>query len=189
MADDQPIWGNNRGVATTPGVAIVVVDLGDNFTIKGHHLSMIKDRQFDGRARADPHKHIIEFVEIYVMFRYGNTNANTIKLKLSHHTSSVMLKRKQKLSTHGKIEALTTKIYSQYKDTNREMKEIRDGCNNYGCPHPLSNYDDKPIGGPEDEEANYAYGGYRGGRYQGNYYGRSSRNWRDRQLRDDNQNS
>ncbi|GKB44935.1 reverse transcriptase domain-containing protein [Tanacetum coccineum] len=63
MADDQPMWGNNRVVAPIPGDAIVAVDLGDNFTIKGHHLSMIKDRQFDGRSWADPHKHIAKFVE------------------------------------------------------------------------------------------------------------------------------
>ncbi|GKE69094.1 hypothetical protein Tco_1527166 [Tanacetum coccineum] len=43
---------------------------------------MIKDRQFEGRGRADPHKHIAEFVEIYGMFRYSNTNADAIKLKL-----------------------------------------------------------------------------------------------------------
>ncbi|GJT90580.1 reverse transcriptase domain-containing protein [Tanacetum coccineum] len=43
---------------------------------------MIKDRQFDGRSRADPHKHIAEFVEIWGMFQYGNTNADTNKLKL-----------------------------------------------------------------------------------------------------------
>ncbi|GJR05751.1 hypothetical protein Tco_0528735 [Tanacetum coccineum] len=82
MADDQPMWGNNRAVAPTPGAAIVAVDLGDNFTVKGHHLSMIKDRQFDGCSRADPHKHIAEFVEVCRMFRYGNTNADAIKLKL-----------------------------------------------------------------------------------------------------------
>ncbi|GJY70975.1 hypothetical protein Tco_0474678 [Tanacetum coccineum] len=35
MADDQPMWGNNRAVAPTLGAAIVAVDLGDNFTIKG----------------------------------------------------------------------------------------------------------------------------------------------------------
>nr|GEZ38226.1 ribonuclease H-like domain-containing protein [Tanacetum cinerariifolium] len=64
MANDQPIWGNNRAVAPTPEAAIVAVDLVDNFTMKGHHLSMIKDRQFDGRAQADPHKHIAEFIEI-----------------------------------------------------------------------------------------------------------------------------
>ncbi|GKG29026.1 hypothetical protein Tco_0416391, partial [Tanacetum coccineum] len=82
MADDQPMWGNNRAVAPTLRAAIVVVDLGDNFTVKGHHLSMIKDRQFDGRALADPQKHIAEFVEICGMFRYGTTNADAIKVKL-----------------------------------------------------------------------------------------------------------
>ncbi|GJX93249.1 hypothetical protein Tco_0347835 [Tanacetum coccineum] len=50
MADDQPMWGNNRAVAPTPGAAIVAVELGDNFSVKGHRLSMIKDRQFDGRS-------------------------------------------------------------------------------------------------------------------------------------------
>nr|GEW70574.1 hypothetical protein [Tanacetum cinerariifolium] len=71
MANDQPMWGNNRAVAPTPGAAIVAVDLGDNFTVKGHHLSMIKDRKFDGRSWADPHKHIAEFVEVCGMFHYG----------------------------------------------------------------------------------------------------------------------
>ncbi|GJW56854.1 hypothetical protein Tco_0103585 [Tanacetum coccineum] len=65
MADDQPMWGNNQTVAPTPRAAIVAVDLGDNFIVKGHHFSMIKDRQFDGRSRANPHKHIAEFVEVY----------------------------------------------------------------------------------------------------------------------------
>ncbi|GJV18970.1 reverse transcriptase domain-containing protein [Tanacetum coccineum] len=52
------------------------------------------------------------------------------------------------------------------------MKEMRDRCNSYGGPHTSSECDDKPIGGPKEEEANYAYGGYRG-----NYYGRNSGNW------------
>ncbi|GJZ91256.1 hypothetical protein Tco_0663183 [Tanacetum coccineum] len=65
MADDQPIWGNNRAVAPTPGAAIIAVDLGESFTVKGNHLSMIKDHQFDSRARSDPHKHISEFIDIY----------------------------------------------------------------------------------------------------------------------------
>ncbi|GJZ76561.1 hypothetical protein Tco_0641233 [Tanacetum coccineum] len=43
---------------------------------------MIKDRQFDGCARADLHKHIAEFVENCGMFQYGNTNADAIKGKL-----------------------------------------------------------------------------------------------------------
>ncbi|GJU69890.1 hypothetical protein Tco_1256149 [Tanacetum coccineum] len=81
MADDQPMWGNNRAVVPTLGAAIVAVDLGDNFTVKGHYLSMIKDRKFNGHSRADPHKHIAEFVEVCGMFRYGNNNADAIKLK------------------------------------------------------------------------------------------------------------
>ncbi|GJR92261.1 hypothetical protein Tco_0264435 [Tanacetum coccineum] len=88
-----------------------------------------------------------------------------------------------------KMEALTTKIDSQFKDIKGEMKEMRDGCNSCRGPHPSSECDEKPMGGPKDEEANYAYGGYRGGGYRGNYYGRSSRNWRDRQQRDKNRNS
>ncbi|GJY10083.1 hypothetical protein Tco_0378268 [Tanacetum coccineum] len=58
-----------------------------------------------------------------------------------------------------KIEALTIKIDSQLKDIKGEMKEMRDGCNSCGDPHPSSKCDDKPVGGPKDEEANYAYGG------------------------------
>ncbi|GJS58090.1 hypothetical protein Tco_0652874 [Tanacetum coccineum] len=85
MGDDQLMWGNNRAIAPTPGAAIVAVDLGDNFTIKGHYLSMIKDRQFDGCSPANLHKHIAEFIKVCGMFRYGNTNADAIKLKLFHH--------------------------------------------------------------------------------------------------------
>ncbi|GKB26392.1 reverse transcriptase domain-containing protein [Tanacetum coccineum] len=88
-----------------------------------------------------------------------------------------------------KIEALTTKIDSQFKDIKGEIKEMRDGCNSCGGPHRSSECDDKPIGIPKDEEASYAYGGYRGGCYRGNYYGRSSGNWHDRQPRDENRNS
>ncbi|GJW86436.1 hypothetical protein Tco_0161776 [Tanacetum coccineum] len=98
MADDQPMWGNNRAVAPTPEVAIVAVDLGDNFTVKEHHLSMIKDRQFDGRSRVDLHKHITKFVKIYGLFRCGNTNADAIKLKLFPSSLSGEAKRFNELS-------------------------------------------------------------------------------------------
>nr|GEY44231.1 integrase, catalytic region, zinc finger, CCHC-type, peptidase aspartic, catalytic [Tanacetum cinerariifolium] len=73
-----------------------------------------------------------------------------------------------------KMEALTTKIDSQFKEIKGEMKEMRDGCNSYRGPHPSTECDDKPMGGPKEEEANYAYEGYRG-----NYYSRNSRIWRD----------
>nr|GEU96012.1 reverse transcriptase domain-containing protein [Tanacetum cinerariifolium] len=145
-ADDRPMWGNNRAIATTPRSAIIAVDLGDNFSIKGHRLLMIKDRQFDGRARADPHKHIAEFVKICEMFR---------------ENSKLM----------GKMEVLTTKVDSQFKEIKGEMKEMRYGCNCCGGPHLSSKCDDKPIRGPKEEEAKYAYEGYRG-----NNYGRNSKN-------------
>nr|GEW70575.1 reverse transcriptase domain-containing protein [Tanacetum cinerariifolium] len=66
------------------------------------------------------------------------------------------------------MEASTTRIDSQFKDIRGDMKEMRDGCNKCGGPHPSSDYDDKPMGGPKEEEANYESGGYRG-----NYYGRN----------------
>ncbi|GJZ00063.1 hypothetical protein Tco_0517492 [Tanacetum coccineum] len=37
-----------------------------------------------------------------------------------------------------KMEALTIKIDSQFKDIKGEMKEMRDGCNSCGGPHPSS---------------------------------------------------
>nr|GEU67679.1 hypothetical protein [Tanacetum cinerariifolium] len=66
-----------------------------------------------------------------------------------------------------KMEALTTRMIRG------DMKEMRNGCNKCGGPHPSSNCDDKPMGRPKEEEANYASGGYRG-----NYYGRNPSNWR-----------
>ncbi|GJR90447.1 hypothetical protein Tco_0214458 [Tanacetum coccineum] len=58
---------------------------------------MIKDRQFNGRSQADPYKHIAEFVEICGMFRYGDINADAIKLKLS----SSSLAGEAKIYCHG----------------------------------------------------------------------------------------
>ncbi|GJX56517.1 hypothetical protein Tco_0286414 [Tanacetum coccineum] len=83
------------------------------------------------------------------------------------------------------MEALTTRIDSQFKEIRGDMKEMRDGCNKCGEPHPSSDCDDRPMGGPKEEKANYASGGYRGG-YRGNYYVRNSSNWCDRY---ENQNS
>ncbi|GKA91699.1 reverse transcriptase domain-containing protein [Tanacetum coccineum] len=216
---------------------------------------MIKDRQFDGRAQADLHKHIAEFIEIYgpsvittweemrqalvsrffppVMFdrlmgeircftQHPNESLVDAWLRMkdllrSCHehglgrgtiiqifyygldeatqaildTEGIFLYKTPKKHTGSdnsqlmeKMEALTTKIDSQFKEIKGEIKEMREGCNSCGGPHPSSKCDDKPMGGLKDEESNYAYGGYRG-----NYYGRSSENWPDRQPRDNNRNS
>ncbi|GJS12672.1 hypothetical protein Tco_0407144 [Tanacetum coccineum] len=183
----------DEAVAPTPEAAIVTVNLGDNFTIKGHHLLMIKDRQFNGRARADPHKHIAEFVEICGMFRYGNTNANALKLFPSSlagdakvwfneltpgvittweqmrqafdmkakpiHKTVAFAESSNDSKLIEKKEALTTKIDSQFKEIKGEMKEMQDGCNSYGGPHPFLKCDDKPMGGPKDKEAKLCLGG------------------------------
>ncbi|GJX63208.1 hypothetical protein Tco_0696860 [Tanacetum coccineum] len=72
------------------------------------------------------------------------------------------------------MEALTERIDSQFKKIRGDMKEMRNGCNKCGGPHPSSDCDDKPMGGPKEEEANYASRGYR------ENYGQNSSNWRDR---------
>ncbi|GKB71383.1 hypothetical protein Tco_0932795 [Tanacetum coccineum] len=73
------------------------------------------------------------------------------------------------------MEALTTRIDSQFKEIRGDMKEMRDGCNKCGGPHPSSDCDDKAMGGVKEKEANYASRGYRG-----NHYGRNSSNLCDR---------
>ncbi|GKC78080.1 hypothetical protein Tco_1128854, partial [Tanacetum coccineum] len=157
MADDQTMWGNNRVVAPTPAFAIVTVELGDNFNVKGHHLSMIINRQFDGHARANQHKYIVEISSIFAdMFTimatptWTPTNSNFF-----HH----LFPKKQKFGSNNsklmeKMEALTTKTDSQFKDITEEIKEIRDGCSKCGGLHLSSECDDKTMGEPE-EEANY----------------------------------
>ncbi|GJV82839.1 hypothetical protein Tco_1522737 [Tanacetum coccineum] len=70
-----------------------------------------------------------------------------------------------------KIEVLTTKIDSQFKNIKGEMKEMRDGCNYCGGTHSSSECDDKTMGGPGEGVANYVQGGYRE-----NYYGKNSGN-------------
>ena len=74
---------------------------------------------------------------------------------------------------------LTTKIDSKFQSIQKEINEIRDGCHHCGGNHSSSECDDKPMENPE-AEAKYAYGGY-----SGNYYGRNSRDWQDRLLRDE----
>ncbi|GJX98899.1 hypothetical protein Tco_0355918 [Tanacetum coccineum] len=60
-----------------------------------------------------------------------------------------------------KREALTTRIDSPFKKIKGDMEEMRDGCNKCGGPHLSSDYDDKRMGVPKEEKANYAFRGYR----------------------------
>ncbi|GJS71867.1 reverse transcriptase domain-containing protein [Tanacetum coccineum] len=66
--DDEPMWAVDRVVTPT--------------AIKGNHLTLIKGNQFDGRIKTDPHKHIHEFLEIYDMFKYRDTENEVVRLMM-----------------------------------------------------------------------------------------------------------
>ncbi|GJS94107.1 hypothetical protein Tco_0801075 [Tanacetum coccineum] len=67
--DDQPMWLSTRTVAPTPSSAIVKLPIYYKFRIKGTHMQMIQENQFDGRIWFDPHQHIAE------------TYSNMVKIK------------------------------------------------------------------------------------------------------------
>ncbi|GKE86657.1 reverse transcriptase domain-containing protein, partial [Tanacetum coccineum] len=78
--DDQPMWESAKTVAPTPNYAIIQLDVDDNFVSNSTHLNMIRENKFDGYLRADPHDYIREFLAIYNMFRYGETQSEAVKL-------------------------------------------------------------------------------------------------------------
>ncbi|GKB11792.1 reverse transcriptase domain-containing protein [Tanacetum coccineum] len=77
--DDQPMWESTKTVAPTPNFAIIQLDVDDNFVINSTHLNMILENKFDGYLQADPHDHIREFLVIYNMFKYDETQSEAIK--------------------------------------------------------------------------------------------------------------
>ncbi|GKD04361.1 reverse transcriptase domain-containing protein [Tanacetum coccineum] len=60
--DDELMWAADRVVSPNPGPAIIIPETANEFAIKGNHLTLIKGKQFDGRIKTDPHKHIHEFL-------------------------------------------------------------------------------------------------------------------------------
>ncbi|GKE05980.1 reverse transcriptase domain-containing protein [Tanacetum coccineum] len=79
--DDQPMWSSTRIVAPTPSSAIVQLPISNNFHIKGTHMQMIRDNQFDGRIRSDPHRHVADFLEISNLFQYGENQEEAVMLR------------------------------------------------------------------------------------------------------------
>nr|GFA25046.1 Gag-Pol polyprotein [Tanacetum cinerariifolium] len=69
--DDQPMWSSTMTIAPTPSSAIIQLPISTNFRVKGTYMQMIRDSQFDGRIRSDPHRHIDDFLEISSLFQYG----------------------------------------------------------------------------------------------------------------------
>ncbi|GJU02826.1 hypothetical protein Tco_1113164 [Tanacetum coccineum] len=80
--DDEPMWAADRVVAPTPGSAITIPKIANEFAIKGNHLTLVKGNQFDGRIKTDPHKHIHEFLGICDMFKYRDTEKEAIRLMM-----------------------------------------------------------------------------------------------------------
>ncbi|GJW12536.1 hypothetical protein Tco_1578363 [Tanacetum coccineum] len=80
--DDEPIWAADCVVAPTPGSAITNPEAANEFAIKGNHLTLVKGNQFDGRAKTNPHKHIHEFLRIYDMFKYRDTENEVVPLMM-----------------------------------------------------------------------------------------------------------
>ncbi|GKE24603.1 reverse transcriptase domain-containing protein [Tanacetum coccineum] len=78
--DDEPMWAVDRVVASTPGSALTISKTANEFAIKGNHLTFIKGNQFDGRIKTDPHKHFHEFLRIYDMFKYKDTENEAVRL-------------------------------------------------------------------------------------------------------------
>ncbi|GKA47783.1 hypothetical protein Tco_0740741 [Tanacetum coccineum] len=78
--DDQPLWESAKTVAPTPKSAVISPDVDDKFVINNTHLKMIRENKFDGYLRADPHDQIHEFLAIYDMFKYGETQSEAVKL-------------------------------------------------------------------------------------------------------------
>ncbi|GKA99352.1 reverse transcriptase domain-containing protein, partial [Tanacetum coccineum] len=79
--DDQPMWSSTRTVASTPSSAIVQLPISNYFYIMGTHMQMIRDNQFDGRIRSDPHRHVANFLEISNLFQYGENQEEAIMLR------------------------------------------------------------------------------------------------------------
>ncbi|GKE90084.1 reverse transcriptase domain-containing protein [Tanacetum coccineum] len=74
------MWSNTRTVAPTPSFAIIQRPIFDNFHIKGTHMEMIQDNQFDGGIRSDPHRHIADFLKISSLFQYGENQEEAVML-------------------------------------------------------------------------------------------------------------
>nr|GEX28780.1 reverse transcriptase domain-containing protein [Tanacetum cinerariifolium] len=64
-------------------LAISMKDLSEDnaYWINGTYMQMIRDNQFDGRIRSDPHRHIDNFLEISSLFQYGGNQEEAVMLR------------------------------------------------------------------------------------------------------------
>ncbi|GKD18526.1 reverse transcriptase domain-containing protein [Tanacetum coccineum] len=80
--DDEPMWAADHVAVLTPGSAITIPETAYEISFKGNHLTLVKENQFDGRTKTDPHKHIQEFLRICDMFKYKDTENEAICLMM-----------------------------------------------------------------------------------------------------------
>ncbi|GJU15056.1 hypothetical protein Tco_1143022 [Tanacetum coccineum] len=80
--DDEPMWVADRVVALIPLPAITIPETANKIAIKGNHLTLVKGKQFDGRMKTDPHKHIYKFLGVCDMFKYGETENEAVRLMM-----------------------------------------------------------------------------------------------------------
>ncbi|GKB09252.1 reverse transcriptase domain-containing protein [Tanacetum coccineum] len=80
--NDEPMWAADHVVAPTPSSVITIPETANEFAIKGNHLTLVKGNQFDGRTKTDPHKHIHEFLRIYDMFKYRDTENEAVRMMM-----------------------------------------------------------------------------------------------------------
>ncbi|GJS16385.1 hypothetical protein Tco_0410857 [Tanacetum coccineum] len=80
--DDESMWAVDRVVASTHSSAITIPETVNEYAIKGNHLTLVKENQFNGRTKTDPHKHIHEFLEICDMFKYRDTENEAVHLMM-----------------------------------------------------------------------------------------------------------
>nr|GEX94553.1 reverse transcriptase domain-containing protein [Tanacetum cinerariifolium] len=78
--DDQPMWESANTISPNLGHTIVQPDVDDNFIINSTHLKMIWKNKFNGYLWPDPHDHLREFIAIYDIFKYGETQSEAVKL-------------------------------------------------------------------------------------------------------------
>nr|GEV28869.1 hypothetical protein [Tanacetum cinerariifolium] len=80
--DEEPMSAADHVVALTPGSAITIPETANEFAIKGNHLTLAKENQFDGRTKTDPYKHIHEFLRICDMFKYRDNKNKAVHLMM-----------------------------------------------------------------------------------------------------------
>ncbi|GKC11798.1 hypothetical protein Tco_1008580 [Tanacetum coccineum] len=125
--DDQPMWSSTRIVTPTPSSAIIQLPISDNFHIKGTHMQMIRDNQFDGRIWSDPHRHVADFLKISNLFQYDENQEEVVML------------RTFPFSLSGEFRCLLNEIQSFHQLAHKtlvgawlRMKEILRTCYGHG---------------------------------------------------------